>query len=53
MSRRYQEGCLYREKRKASPHVWVLRYRDGQRNRKEQIGTVEEFSNQVRCVEGL
>ena len=43
MSRRYQEGCLYREKRKAGPHVWVFRYRDGQHNRKEQIGTVEQL----------
>ena len=43
MSGRYQEGCLYREKRKAGPDVWVFRYRDGQSNRKEQIGTVEAF----------
>ena len=43
MSRRYQQGCLYRESRKAGPDVWVFRYRDGQSNRKEQIGTVEQF----------
>jgi integrase len=43
MSRRYQDGCLYREKRKAGPDVWVFRFRDGQSNRKEQIGTVEQF----------
>jgi hypothetical protein len=43
MSRRYQEGCLYREKRKASTDVWVFRFRDGQVNRKEQLGTVEQF----------
>jgi len=43
MSRRYQQGCLYREKRKAGPDVWVLRYRDGQSNRKEKVGTVEQF----------
>jgi len=43
MSRRYQEGCLYREPRKAGPAVWVFRYRDGQVNRKVNIGTVEEF----------
>lgn len=43
MSRRYQEGCLYREKRKAGPDVWVFRYRDGTANRKEQVGTVEQF----------
>ena len=43
MSRRYQRGCLYREKRKAGPTEWVFRFREGQRNRKEQIGTVEQF----------
>ena len=43
MSRRYQQGCLYRESRKAGADVWVFRYRDGQSNRKEQIGTVEQF----------
>jgi integrase len=43
MSRRYQQGSLYREKRKAGPDVWVFRYRDRQTNRKEQIGTVEQF----------
>ena len=43
MSRRHQNGCLYREKRKAGPDVWVLRFRDGQVNRKEQVGTVEQF----------
>jgi integrase len=42
MSRRYQDGCLYREKRKG-PDVWVFRFRDGQVNRKEQVGTVEQF----------
>jgi len=45
MSRRYQVGCLYRERRKAGPDVWVFRYRDGERNRKEQIGTVEQVAN--------
>lgn len=43
MSRRFQEGCLYREKRKAGPDVWVFRFRDGNTNRKEKIGTVEQF----------
>jgi hypothetical protein len=43
MSRRYQKGSLYREKRKAGPDVWVFRFRDGQTNRKEQVGTVEQF----------
>ena len=41
--RRYQNGCLLKEKRKAGPDVWVFRYRDGQVNRKEIIGTVEQF----------
>jgi integrase len=51
MSRRYQSGCLYREKRKAGPHVWVFRYRDGQHNRKEQIGTVEQFANKKTAIQ--
>ena len=42
MSGRYQSGCLYREKRKG-PDIWVFRFRDGQTNRKEQVGTVEQF----------
>jgi integrase len=51
MSRRYQNGCLYREKRKAGPDVWVFRYRDGQHNRKEQIGTVEEFPTRKAAMQ--
>jgi integrase len=56
MSGRYQVGCLYREKRKAGPHVWVYRYRDGQHNRKKQIGTVEQFptkSDALKACESL
>jgi len=56
MSRRYQAGCLYREKRKAGPAVWVFRYRDGQHNRKEHIGTVEQFrtkSDALKACESL
>jgi len=56
MSRRYQEGCLYREKRRTGPTVWVFRYRDGQRNRKEQLGTVEQFptrSDALKACETL
>jgi hypothetical protein len=41
--RRYQNGCLYRERRKTGPDVWVFRFRDGQTNRKEIIGTLEQF----------
>lgn len=50
MSRRYQSGCLYREKRKAGPDIWVFRYRDGQSNRKEQIGTVEQFAHRKAAM---
>jgi integrase len=50
MSRRYQSGCLYREKRRAVPDVWVFRYRDGQSNRKEIIGTVEQFTNRKAAM---
>lgn len=56
MSRRYQAGCLYRERRKAGPSVWVFRWRDGQTNRKEQIGTVERFptkSDALKACESL
>jgi integrase len=41
--RRYQNGSLFKEKRKTGPDVWAFRYRDGQVNRKEIIGTVEQF----------
>jgi integrase len=50
MSRRYQIGCLYREKRKSGPDVWVFRYRDGQSNRKEIIGTVEQFATRKAAM---
>lgn len=56
MSRRYQEGCLYREKRRVGPAVWVFRYRDGQSNRKERIGTVAQFptkSDALKACEPL
>lgn len=43
MSRRYQQGCLYRESRNAGPDVWVFRWRDGAVNRKERVGTVEQY----------
>jgi integrase len=51
MSRRYQEGCLYRERRKKGPDVWVLRYRDGERNLKEQIGTVEKLATRKAAMQ--
>ncbi len=50
MSRRYQQGCLYRESRKAGPDVWAFRFRDGQNNRKEQIGTVEQFPTKTKAL---
>jgi integrase len=43
MSRRYQQGCLYRETRNAGPDIWVFRWRDGAVNRKEKVGTVEQY----------
>ncbi len=51
MSRRYQSGCLYREKRKTGPDVWVFRYRDGETNRKEQIGTAEQFPSRRAAMQ--
>lgn len=50
MSRRYQQGCPYRESHKAGPDVWVFRWRDGQTNRKEQIGTVEQFPTKSKAL---
>jgi integrase len=41
---RYQNGCLYRERRKAGPDAWVFRYRDGQAHRKVNIGSTEILS---------
>jgi integrase len=49
--RRYQNGCLYREKRRTGPTVWVFRYRDGDVNRKEQVGTVEEYPSRSKAME--
>jgi len=50
MSRRYRSGCLYREKRKAGPDVWAFRYREGQHNRKEIIGTVEKYPSRKAAM---
>jgi integrase len=50
MSGRYRQGCLFREKRKAGPNVWVFRYRDGQTNRKQIVGTVEQFVTQKAAM---
>ncbi len=50
MSRRYQEGCLYRERRKAGPDVWVFRWREGTVNRKEKVGTVDEFKTKSAAM---
>ena len=47
MSRRYQQGCLYREKRKAGSDVWAFRYRDGQSNRKQIIATVDKLTRKA------
>jgi hypothetical protein len=47
---RYQQGCLYREPRKAGPDVWVFRYRDGQKQLKEIIGTVEQFTTRKAAL---
>ena len=47
---RYQNGCLYREKRIATPDVWAFRYRDGSVNRKEIIGTVEQFATKREAL---
>ncbi len=48
--KRYQSGCLYRERRKAGPGAWVFRYRDGQVNRKVNVGTAEEYSTRSAAM---
>jgi hypothetical protein len=50
MSKRYQNGCLYREKRKAGPDVWVFRFRGGQTNWKEIIDTGDQFSTKTKAL---
>ncbi len=47
---RYQQGCLYRERRQAGPDVWVFRWRDGTVNRKERVGTVEQFKTKSAAM---
>jgi len=49
MSRRYQRGSLCREKRMTGPDIWVFRWRDGTVNRKQQIGTVEQFPTKTKA----
>jgi hypothetical protein len=44
---RYQQGSLTREARKACPHVWIFRYREGQINRKIVVGTVERYRSKA------
>jgi integrase len=46
----YQQGCLYREKRKAAPTVWVFRYRDGRSHRKVIVGSVEKLRTKTEAM---
>src|SRR5215471_10157991 len=48
---RYQEGCLYREPRNSGPDVWVFRWRDGTVNRKEKVGTVEQYPSRKAAMQ--
>ena len=50
--KRYQHGCVYRERRRAGPDVWVFRWRDQTVNRKQQIGTVEQFPTKSAAMKG-
>jgi integrase len=47
---RYKRGSLYRETRKTSSDIWVFRWRDGRTNRKEQVGTVEQFATKSAAM---
>lgn len=54
--KRYQSGCLYRERRKAGSDAWVFPYRDGQVTRKVKVGTAEQYrtrSAAMKAVEEL
>jgi hypothetical protein len=54
--KRYQSGCLYRERRRAGPDAWVFRYRDGQVNGKVNVGTAQQYrtrSAAMKAVEEL
>jgi integrase len=46
----YQQGCLYREKRKAGPSVWVFRFRDGRSHRKVVVGSVEKLRTKTQAT---
>ena len=48
--RRYQRGCLRREKRATGPSVWTFRYREGKTNRKVRIGTLEELPTKLAAM---
>lgn len=48
--RRYQSGCLIREKRKNGPAVWVFRHREGSTHRKQIIGTVEQYHTKAAAL---
>jgi hypothetical protein len=50
MRRRYQRGCLTREKRKRGPAVWIFRWREGRTNRKEIIGTVTQLKSRSAAL---
>ena len=53
MSRRYQAGCLYRERRKAGPDIWVFRYRGGTATGKSGSEPSERFPNRRTALPGL
>jgi len=46
----YQQGCLYKEKRKAGPSVWSFRWRDGDTHRKVIVGTVERYRTKAEAM---
>jgi integrase len=46
----YQQGCLYREKRKSGPSVWVFRFRDGRSHRKVVVGSVDKLRTKAEAT---
>lgn len=54
---RYQNGCLAREDREASPCVWIFRWREnkpeGRVHRKIVVGTVEEYPTRTAALKAV
>jgi hypothetical protein len=43
----YQQGSVLRKKRANGPDVWVFRYKDGEVQRSEKLGTLDKFKTKA------